>query len=481
MTDAGREVTTFQKLSYGVGEFFNATTVVVILMLFLKFLTDVVGLTPFHAGLCIVAGKAWDAVSDPLIGNISDRTRSRFGRRRIYFLIFAIPASVSFVAMWLHLELSAQWATMLYYALAYITFKTFSSLLMVPYQALGPELATGYDERTSIIVYRMVFTPIGAIVAGVVPNMIIRHYDEAGEPGMGHLVVSLIFGAVYIVIWFWVFAALRERPTAQASEDKTPFLRSLRLTMRNRSFRILVLLYLCAFLAVDILTASTKYFIDEYLGRPELMPAIMGSMLGTAMLSLPVYFQVIKRLDRKRAYMIGTLFWTAGLMLLFSLSSESSSAAIIGAMIVIGVGIGAAFITPWSMVPEVIDVEVAVTGRSEEGVYTGIMTFLRKATTSLAIFGIATSLEVFGYRPPAELAGGSQPASALTAIHVFTALIPIFIVVLSTFVAWRYPITKRGHALIRKKIEAKDDGELSREEAKELDELLERAYGFAQK
>jgi oligogalacturonide transporter len=471
-----REVTTLQKLVYGTGELFNSTSVVIILMLYLKFLTDVVGLAPFWAGLCVVIGKAWDAICDPFIGSLSDRTRSRYGRRRVYFLLFAVPASLSFASMWLHLELGSTWATALYYALAYAGFKTLSSLLVVPYQALGPELAHGYDERTSVVMYRMVFTPVGAIVAGVLPSVVVRHYERAGAPGTGHLVVSLVFGAVYVAIWLGIFAALRERPATVEAPARTPLLRAVRLALRNRSFRLLVALYLCAFFAVDVLTASTKYYVDEYLGRPELMPVVMGSMLGTAMASLPVYFWTIRRFDRRRAYLAGAAFWVVGLLLLFALTPQTPVWAVLGAMAVNGVGLGAAFITPWSMVPEVIDVDAAITGRSDEGVYTGIMTFLRQATTSVAIFAIASSLALFGYQPPSALGGAGQAEAALAAIRAFTALVPLAAVAASFAVAWRYPVTRRAHGLIRRRL----DGErLAGAEAAELDALLEGAYGRA--
>lgn len=473
MPPVEKRVSVFQKISYGTGEFFNATTVVIILMLYLKFLTDVVGLSPLWAGICVVAGKAWDAVSDPLIGNLSDRTSSRFGRRRVFFLLFALPASLSFVAMWLFLSVEATWVKVVYYSLAYVTFKTLSSLLMVPYGALGPELSADYDERTSIVVYRMVFSPVGAIVAGVVPNLIVQRYAEAGQPEQGHLVVAAVFGAVYTVIWYWIFAALRERPQ-QRVDHKTPLWRALRRSLSNRSFRLLITLYLGAFIALDILTASTKYFIDEYLRHPSWMPMIMGTMLGCAMISLPGYFLLIRRLDRKTAYMLGAAIWAVGLLALFTLTAESSVALVLAVMAVIGLGVGAAFVTPWSMVPEVIDVETVRTGRSEEGIYTGIMTFLRKATTSIAIFGIASSLEIFGYLSPDELGGGTQPRQALGAIRVFTALIPAVIVALSSLVAWRYPITKRAHGLVRRELEG---GDLSEAERSELEAFLDHAYG----
>lgn len=462
------------KVTYGSGEFFNSTSTVIILMLYLKFLTDVVGLSPFWAGLCVVSGKLWDAISDPLIGHLSDKTKSRWGRRRAYFLFFSIPGSLSFLSMWFLFDFDSTWATLTYYALAYVTFKTMSSLLNVPYQALGPELASGYDERTSLIIYRMAFALGGAITAGVVPNLIVNRFVESGHPEWGHLAVSGLFSLCYASIWLWIFATIRERPPT-TERRLSPLATALKLTLKNRSFRILILIYLCAFIALDILTAATKYFIDEYIRRPSLMAAIMGAMLGCALLALPLYFFLIKRFDRRVSYVVGATIWSVALIGLFTLGPESSNVLIVAVMVCVGVGVAAAFVVPWSALPEVIDVDIARNGRSEEGVYAGIMTFLRKATTTLAIFGIATSLELFGYRSPDQLDGAPQAESALLCIRVFSTLIPAAIIIVSIAIAARYPITKRAHKLMRRKLEAPDG--LSASEEHDLEQFLDQAYG----
>jgi sugar (glycoside-pentoside-hexuronide) transporter len=477
MSRAGtRELGRFQKVVYGSGELFNATSTVVILMLFLKFLTDVVGLAPLWAGLCVVAGKLWDAVSDPLIGHLSDRTKSRWGRRRVYFVLFSIPASLSFVSLWLVLDLESRWATVTYYAVAYVTFHTLSTLLNVPYQALGPELTTGYDERTSLVVVRMAFSLGGAIAAGVLPNLVVTRFVERGQPEAGHLAVSVVFGVAYALIWLLIFVVVRERSRVRSAASKTPrFLVSLRSALRNRAFRLLVGLYLCAFIALDILTAATKYFVDEYVRRPALMAAIMGSMLGCALVSLPLYLWLVARFDRRTSYVVGASVWALSLFGLFTLGPASSDALIVGVMVCVGAGVAAAFVVPWSALPEVIDLHVVRNGRAEEGIYAGVMTFLRKATTTLAIFGIALSLEAFGYRRPDELGGAPQPASALACIRVFSTIVPAALVVGSIAIALRYPVTKRAHRLIRRKLDAPE--ELSAQETAEIEAFLDRAYG----
>jgi len=472
---SGGRLPTATKLCYGLGEFFNGTSTVIILMLFLKFLTDVVGLAPLLAGACVVSGKLWDAISDPLIGYISDRTRSRWGRRRVYFLLFSLPGSLAFVSMWFYVTWDNVWAKAAYYAGAYLLFKTLSSLLNVPYQALGPELTDDYDERTSLVAFRMAFSLAGAILAGVVPNIVVARFAAAGQAGRGQLVVALIFATVYAAIWMLLFLKLRERPP-RARVARISVLPAVVLALKNRSFRILTGIYLCSFLAVDVLTASAKYYVDEYLQRPSLLAAMMGSMLTCSLLALPLYGLLSSRYDRRVAYAVGTGIWMLALAFMVLLPSDAPGFAVVAPLAVAGVGIASAFVVPWSALPEVIDIDRAVLGRQMEGIYTGFMTFLRKASTTLAIFLISLALSLSGYQAPDSLQQAAQPAEALLSIRLFTTLLPILVLVGGLFLASRYPVTKRFHALLRRRLD-EPRGALSPAEAHELDELLSRGYG----
>lgn len=471
-----RELKRRKKLIYGAGELFNSTTTVIILMLYLKFLTDVAGLTPILAGVCVVAGKLWDAVSDPLIGSISDRTRSRFGRRRIYFAVFAVPSALAFAAMWLTFDATSQALTVIYYALAYVVFKTLATLLNVPYQALGPELVRGYDERTALVSFRMAFSLFGSILAGVIPNLIVRKYTQAGAPETGHLVVAVLFGGVCAVIWLLLFAAIKEPKADEATASKTehvPFLRSLKIASKNRAFRILIGIYLCAFLAVDTLTAAAKFYVEEFLDDPAMMPVVMGTMLGCALLSLPLYFRLVSATSRKVAFTVGASIWVAGLMIiLFFVGPSSPRSVLVFALVLVGVGLAAAFVVPWSALPEVLDLDRLITGRKNEGVYTGVMTFLRKVTTTLALFGISLSLDLSGYVPALE-EGSGQNETVLLTIRIITALVPAALLVLAAIFALKYPIDKRAHALMMKKL-TPDSPPFSPEEQRDWERFMKK-------
>ena len=148
----------WRKIAYGSGDSGFSLTSTALALLYLFFLVNVVGLDPAWAGLSLGIGRIWDAFNDLIIGTLSDRTRSRWGRRRPYLLFGAIPFGITFILMWLVPPTNEQTLLLVYYTGMYILFDTMFTLTNVPYIALTPEIAPTYDERTSLHSYRMAFS-----------------------------------------------------------------------------------------------------------------------------------------------------------------------------------------------------------------------------------------------------------------------------------------------------------------------------------
>ena len=205
------------RLIYGTGDFYGGASVTIISMLFLFFLTDVVGMRAIYAGFVIFIGRMIDAVTDPLMGNISDRTRSRWGRRSPYFLFFAVPVGISFSLLWMKVGFDSQLLTFIYYAAAYSLFSIVFTAVMVPYAALAPELTTDYNERTTLISTRMAFSIIGALSAAVIPKTII---DLMGGKSGGYLLMAVIFALLFVLIWLIMFFSHEKQRDLFSSKHK---------------------------------------------------------------------------------------------------------------------------------------------------------------------------------------------------------------------------------------------------------------------
>ena len=191
------------KIIYGAGDLGFSLTSTIVGAYFLFFLMDVVHLKPALAGIAILIGKTWDYVNDPLIGHISDRTRSRWGRRRPFLLFGAIPFALAFMLMWYIPPFKSDVALVAYYAVAYVVFDAAATFVYMPYFALTPELTEDYDERTSLTSYRMFFSIFGSLLAFTLPLMIVGTFTP--ENASRVLLMAVFFGGMSALPLWLVF------------------------------------------------------------------------------------------------------------------------------------------------------------------------------------------------------------------------------------------------------------------------------------
>lgn len=460
------------RIAYGVGDFYGGASVTIISLLYLFFLTNVAGLQPILAGTVMLVGRVVDGLIDPFLGLLTDRTRTRWGRRSPYFLWLALPVTLVYVLLWTLPNLGSQsalfvWCTAMY-VLSVITF----SAVMTPYAALAPELTPHYDERTVLVNTRMAFSITGALFGAVLPKMIVDAFAE--NPAQGYQVMALIFGVVFGAIWVMMFFVMKGRERFHQHSESAQVLQSLRSVFGNRSFRALIGIYLFSFITSDILGANFIYFLTFYLLKDGLFTPVMGALLVSAALSLPVYIQLSKRLSKRGAYFIGASYWIVALGALFLLGPQTPSALILILSVLIGLGMGVSYAIPWAMLPEVVDVDEVVSGLRQEGVYAGIMTFLRQVSSSIAVFTIGAILQFTGYN--ADLA--VQPPQAVNAIRLINTAIPIATVALGLLCCYWFPITRENFAAIREVLDRRQRGEtFTAEENARLRQVIAAVYG----
>ncbi len=179
-------------------------------VLFAIFMTDVVGLKPVYAAAAIFIGRTWDYINDPLVGFLTDRTRTRWGRRRPFLLFGFIPFGLTFAMMWYRPPTDSQFLLAAYYALAYFLFDTSYTFVTMPYSALTPELTQDYDERTSLTTYRMAFSIFGSLLAFTVPLLIIGSMRPENTGRV--FTMGIIFGTACALPLILTFFGTRERP-----------------------------------------------------------------------------------------------------------------------------------------------------------------------------------------------------------------------------------------------------------------------------
>ncbi|MCF7915799.1 MAG: glycoside-pentoside-hexuronide (GPH):cation symporter [Spirochaetaceae bacterium] len=458
-------------ISYGSGDFYGGGSFLLIGMLFLIFLTDIVGISPAAAALVFSIGKVWDALSDPLMGYISDNTRSRFGRRRVYLLFGIVPVFISFLLLWLPLNFSMQTGAVIYYSFAYIFFSTVFTMVMVPYAALNAEMTMDYRTRTKLTGARIIFSQFSALLAGTIPKIIIDSYTRPfrGSAEKGYLVMAVIFALLYSLPWIFVFLGTWELPyTPEKLKKAGSPLRQILSVFRNfgtifinKSFRIHILMYICAYSAMDVLMAMFAYFLKYNIGREDLFPVAMGSLLLAQILMLPVYVMISNRKGKGFAYRVGLSIWLAGLLLSLTITGQTPLALLVITCVIIGAGLSAGVMVPWAILPEVTDVDELITTKKRAGTYSGSMTLLRKLVQGLVavpMVGIVLSLINF---VPNQV----QSPETLLQMKLFFVIGPAVFILLGIVTAFAFKITPYSHELLRKELKrlreggAKDDAD----------------------
>ena len=296
MTEKTKTLSLPVRLAYGVGDFYGGASVTIVSLLYLFFLTNVVGLEPILAGTVMLIGRIFDGTVDPFLGILTDRTRTRWGRRVPYFLWLAVPVAVVYVLLWLPMNFESQSTLFIWSSFTYVMSVIVFSAVMTPYAALAPDLTPHYDERTVLVNTRMAFSIFGALLGAVIPKMIIDAFPDSAK---GYPLMAIIFGCIFIAIWLMMFFVMRGREQVYEQSDSANVWKSLRIVLKNRSFQALIGIYLFSFITNDILSANFIYYLTFYLTKDGLFTIVMGALLVSAALSLLIYTPLTRKLGKR--------------------------------------------------------------------------------------------------------------------------------------------------------------------------------------
>lgn len=394
----GKVLKTRNCVAYGLGDLYGGGAFLLISTFTMYYLVAVVGMNPVLAGLIPGLGKIWDAVSDPLMGYISDRTRSKMGKRRVWFLVGIIPIFVSMVLIWLPVKFSTNFGLFLYYFLAYIFFYTVSTMVLVPYGALSAEMAEQFKDRNKLTGFRMFFSMLAALICGTVPEMIINRFQD---PRTGHLVMGIVFGIFFMLPWIFVYFGTWDKQEEQIQQKKTNFIKNFASIFTNKTFRIHILMYIFAYATMDVLMGWIKFYLADYLHKPGFLIIGMGSILITQIAFIPLYISIANKRGHAIAYRVGLLIMAIGIAAMYLHGPATPIIILAINCIIIGAGQSAAVLVPFQLLPFVADIDELMTGEKRAGTYAGAMTLIRKLIQgSLVLPLLGLILSFIGYLGP---------------------------------------------------------------------------------
>jgi GPH family glycoside/pentoside/hexuronide:cation symporter len=442
----------WRKVAYALGEMTIAGGPgTVIPFWYTFFLTDVARLDLGLVSLFWLIVTLWDAVNDPLFGFLSDRTRTRWGRRRPYLLFGAVPLGVTFAMLWLIPPTQSQGLLFAYYTVVYILFEAAFTAVSCPHVALTPELTLDHDERTSLVTYRMVVNITTSLAVPLLLGLVVFPMFPERDP-LAYRTIGIAAGAVCIPPMLIAFLGTRERPDFQAREP-LPLLKSMRYVLRNYALRFTLSIRILSWMPVVIAQAIFAYFLIYWTGMTEDETSmVQGVIMAVSLVLLPLVMWLAKRFEKKTAYIIAAATWAVVMLSILLIPPQTKLPAYIIAALA-GFGVGAAHLLPRAMEPDVLEVDELMSGRRQEGAYSGVAVFADKLARAIILALLPAVLSLAGYvQPTAEIPTPPQPASALTALRLLISVLPTILLVASIAVAWRYPLTRQRFRRIRRLI-----------------------------
>jgi GPH family glycoside/pentoside/hexuronide:cation symporter len=415
----------------------------------LFYYTDVAGINPALVGTALLVGKlTWDAINDPLFGYWSDRTRSRFGRRRIYMLIAAVPLAIG---TWLQLSIPHGLTGVAAFLAVLLTFwfkDTFWTMAGVPYASLIAEVTRDYGERSSLGLYKGASAVLGYIIGAAGLTVIVGVFKTAG------LTVQQAWSATGAVLGLFTMATLlittltiKERPELAGEPSTIPPFKALLACFKNRPFILLIAIFLLGGFAFTIQAALLPYLIQYQLGMTSQMFMIMVvSLLTTGLFVAPAKL-LADKVGKGPAYAIGMGLASVTFLMAFFFLPHHATPWVYAVAFFLGVAFSTHWVIPYAMMPDVIEYDELMTGERREGIYFGMSNFLNKFSGALGAAVPAWALAWFGYVPNAI-----QTERALMGIRFFYAVVPaVVILVIIPLLIW-YPITSKSHAALRKEL-----------------------------
>jgi len=435
------------KLAYGVGDFGINMILQTISFTYLFYLTDIFGLNPALAGLILLVSKTWDAVTDPIMGSLVDRTRSRWGQKRPYLLFGALPLGASLFLMFWNPGLPVQ-AKFVYALITFMLFCSAITLVNIPYAALTVSMTPDPVERTGLTSWRMAFALAGTLLASVLSPLLTNQVFGGGA--RGHAGMALVVGLVATIAIWTTFVGVKER--VDEKPEKVKLTRNIGAVFVNKPFLVIAIATFFIFTGLYVLAAIIKYFFVYSLEMPGQEAIGLGLIFVSAMLYLPLLNLLSRRWGKKQVYVLTMVIFMVGMSGIYFFGNTIPSLVVL--FLICGVGVSAVFLMPWSIVADTIEYSEWRTGIRPEGAIYGYFFFTMKVAAATAGFLVGSVLSGAGYLETTGIETVAQPESAVQAIRLLISLIPAGIILIGTLILLGYSLNAERHDQIVKEIAA---------------------------
>lgn len=448
MTDTAERLPTRIKVGWAIGELGIATFVGITMIYMLFYLTQALAMPAMLAGLALLIPRLWDVLVDPILGAISDRTRSRMGRRRPYLLVGGLTFGTLFALIFMASPDASTTTKFIYVTALYLVSSTAYSLFDVPYSAMAAEMTTNYRERTNLTSYKMVAARLGIVLSVTIGPMLFTSQATLSD---GFRLLGIVSGAFMMITCLTTFVTTRDAPRIERPAPPFNARDELQAVVQNRPFRILWLAFLAQNLAIGASSTTLVYLISIVVrADPKVIGPLVAVSSVVGLLVTPVWVKLARRLGKRGGYYLGMSI-TATMSLPALFIPPELYVLFFVVFLVAGVGDSATQLFPNSMVPDTVEVDELKTGLRREGAIFGAWSFCRKLGMAAGAFLVSIGLSAFGF---VSGAGAAQAPLALTGIRIIYGALPFLLWVCAMLLLRRYDLTESRFDEIKAQIAA---------------------------
>ncbi len=446
----------------------------IISMYFTAFLTNVVGMELKYATFIVMIATVWDGINDPLMGIITDRTRSKYGRHRRYLLWSIPPLVISYTMLWNSFGLDANehpTVCVMYYAFAYILYKTAYTMVDVPHTAMLPTLAPEYNKRTQYTSVSYIFNSTGMIPSYIILLILLSAFGSSDSLSQASKTPFLLTGIILSIVYACsVFATFKTCKEPSSLNEKLPPL-DLKFAIneyvqvfRSKAFRDYFSMSFFWQMARSFYSTTNVYYIT-YLANLYKYYPIFNTFAGVfESLAFPLNYALTMKKGKSKCGAVVTPFMIIGLGLLLFVKpgTENGGSSILPLVIMI---LGGAILYPFGMsglgfvgnnvLPDLTDVDELITGRRREGVIGTFNTMVKQVTGGVMTFIVGLVLDSFGLVTGNKGVFIEQTDAALMGIRICVSILPMISAIVAYLLLKRFKMTKDDHTMIRAAIATK--------------------------
>lgn len=433
-----RQLSIGGKFGYATGIYGVFIVWMMVAFYLLYFYTDVMGLTPGQAGLVFFVASMWDAITDPVMGWIIDKTRTRWGKYRPYLLLATVPFAACFVAIFYVPDLSGS-NLFLWALVVHIVFRTFYTAVYIPYTGLIARLTDDADERSSIVGVKSVFISMASVTVSFLGLPAVTYFGGEDQ-AVGFLRTALL-GATLCITALWVcFLVVREKTTTDADEKPPPtFAEMLSALTSNRAFLLIFIGVLLFTGCYTILNKSIVYFFKYNLGDLDAARWALTAIAVAGILSPAFWVPIAHRTSKKFVWMSGCILAASGLLFLHFAEFREVTPIVV-TLFVTGCGIHGFLMMFFAMVADAVDYGEWKNGQRIEAPMFGMISFANKTSLALGTWVLTFMLGGIGYVPNVE-----QSPETLSGLRQIMTLVPVVGFLGSAVVILFFPFNSKQH------------------------------------